>query len=89
MPSHLQIDHASIIDNDTARQVEFVGEVDGEEYEFAVRYSVLKELSGDEPEEDALELFERFGDQITDVCIEALAKRPAATVVVVDEDDLE
>ena len=30
MPSHLQIDHASIIDNDTAQQVEFVGEVDGE-----------------------------------------------------------
>ncbi|RYD27357.1 MAG: DUF1488 family protein [Lysobacteraceae bacterium] len=89
MPIRLQIDHASLTDNDVTRQIEFVGEVDGEEYDFAVRYNVLKELSGDEPEDDALELFERFSDEILDVCADVLAKRPAATVVIVDEEDLE
>ncbi|RYE97772.1 MAG: DUF1488 family protein [Oxalobacteraceae bacterium] len=89
MPTRLQIDHASLTDNDVTRQIEFVGEVDGDEYDFAVKYNVLKELSGDEPEDDALELVERFSDEILDVCADVLAKRPSATVVIVDEDDLE
>jgi hypothetical protein len=89
MPTRLQIDHASLTDNDVTRQIEFVGEVDGDEYDFAVQYNVLKELSGDEPEDDALELFERFSDEILNVCADVLAKRPSATVVILDEDDLE
>jgi len=89
MPSRLKIDYASITDNEVARQIEFNAEVDGDEHEFAVRYDVLKELSGDEPENDALELFERFSDEIIDVCAEVLARRPVATVVVVEEHDLE
>lgn len=89
MPSRLQVDYASITDNEVTRQIEFMAEVDGDEHEFAVKYSVLKELSGDEPENDAQELFERFSDEITDVCADVLDKRPAATVVVVDEHDLE
>ena len=89
MPSRLQIDYASVTDNEVTRQVEFSAEVDGDEHEFAVRYNVLKELSGDEPENDALEIFERFSDEIIDVCAEVLARRPGATVVVVDEHDFE
>ncbi|KQU61627.1 hypothetical protein ASG67_16515 [Sphingomonas sp. Leaf339] len=88
MASHVQIDHASVTDNDVARQIEFTAEIDGEEVEFAVKYAVLKELSGDEPEDDAVEMFERFSDEILDVCEEVAAKRPAATVVI-DESDLE
>lgn len=85
MANRVQIDQASITDNEVTRQIEFVAEVDGDEYDFAVKYGVLKELSGDEPEDDALELFERFSGEISEV----MEKRPAATVVVVDEDDLE
>lgn len=89
MASRLQIDHASVADNDVARQIEFVGEIDGDERDFAVKYSLLKELSGDEPEDDALELFERFSDEIIEACAGAAAKRPAATSFIVNEDDLE
>lgn len=88
MASRLQIDQASITDNDVARQVEFSAELDGDEVEFAVKYAVLKELSGDEPEDDAVEMFERFSDEIIDVCEDVAAKRPGSTIVV-DEDDLE
>lgn len=69
MPSSLEIDQASVSDDDVARQVEFTAEIDGDEREFAVKYAVLKELSGDEPDGDALELFERFSDEIADICI--------------------
>lgn len=89
MASRLQIDQASVTDNDVARQVEFAGEIDGDEYDFAVKYAVLKELSGDEPEEDALELFERFSDEILDVCAELAMKLTGSNVVIVDENDLE
>jgi hypothetical protein len=89
MAQRLQIDQASITDNEVTRQIEFVAELDGDEYDFAVKYAVLKEFSGDEPEDDALELFERFSDEILDVCADVLEKRPAATVIVVEEADLE
>ena len=89
MASRLQIDQASLTDNDVARQIEFAGEIDGDEHDFAVKYEVLKELSGDEPENDALELFERFSDEILDVCVDVAMKRPGASMVIVDEDDLE
>ena len=50
MAVRLEIDRASLTDNDIARQVEFTAELDGDERDFAVKYSVLKELSGDEPD---------------------------------------
>lgn len=89
MASRLQIDQASVTDNDKVKQIEFTGEIDGDEYDFAVRYAVLKELSGDEPENDGLELFERFSDEILEMCADLAMKRPGASVVIVDEDDLE
>lgn len=89
MPSLLTIDHDSLIDNDRERQVEFTAEVDGEDRDFAVKYAVLKELSGDEPEDDALELFQRFSDEIVDVCVEAAARQQAASLIVIAANDLE
>jgi hypothetical protein len=89
MANRLEIDQASVTDNDVARQIEFTAEIDGDEREFAVKYEVLKELSGDEPEDDALEMFERFSDEIADICADAAEERPSANVVVVDEGDLE
>ncbi|WP_260596574.1 DUF1488 family protein [Sphingomonas endolithica] len=89
MALRLEIDQASITDNDIARHVEFTAELDGDERDFAVKYAVLKELSGDEPEADALEMFERFSDELIDVCVEAAVQRPSANVVIIDEGDLE
>ena len=89
MARSLVIDQNSLTDNDHERQVEFTAEIDGDERDFAIKYSVLKELSGDEPDTDALEVFERFSDEIIDVCVDAALQRPSASVVVVDEGDLE
>lgn len=89
MASTIEIDQASVTDNEVTRQIEFTAEVDGDERDFAVKYAVLKELSGDEPEDDALEIFERYSDEIVDICAEAALQRPTASVVVVDEGDLE
>ena len=89
MASRLEIDQASVTDNDVARQVEFTAEVDGDDRDFAVKYAVLKELSGDEPEDDALEMFERFSDELVDICAEAAIERPSADVIIIDEGDLE
>jgi hypothetical protein len=89
MASRIEIDQASITDNDVTRQVEFTAEVDGDERDFAVGYAVLKELSGDEPEDDALEMFERFSDELLDICASAAAERPSDTVIVIEEGDLE
>ena len=89
MASGLEIDQASLTDNDMERQIEFTAEIDGEERDFAVKYAVLTELSGDEPEDDALELFERFSDEIADFCLELASQRPSAKLVVLDKGDLE
>jgi hypothetical protein len=89
MPSRLEIDQASVTDNEIAHQVEFTAEIDGEERDFAVKYEVLTELSGDEPEDDALELFERFSDEILDACAEVAGCDPSAIVVTIDKNDLE
>jgi hypothetical protein len=89
MPNRITVDQASLTDNDVAQQVEFTAEIDGDERDFAVKYAVLRELSGDEPENDALELFERFSDEILDVCADVADQRPNANVVMIDDDDLE
>ena len=89
MARQLELDQASVVDNDVARQIEFTAEIDGDDRDFAVKYGVLNGLSGDEPEDDALELFERFGDEILDICGDAAARQPSADIVTIDEGDLE
>ena len=46
MASRLEIDQASVTDNDVARQIEFTAEFNENERDFAAKYGVLKELSG-------------------------------------------
>ena len=89
MANTLEIDQASVVDNDIQKQIEFSGEIDADQYEFAVKYAVLKELSGDEPEDDGIELFNRFNDDIVDACLAAIERKPNASTIIVDEDDLE
>jgi len=87
--SQLEIDHSSILDNIDGEQVEFTAEVDAEEYEFAVQYDVLEALSGDRPDGDAADTFQRFIDQISDAALSALARNNDQATIIVSENDLE
>lgn len=89
MADRLDIDNSSILDNLDEQQVEFAGEVDGDEYQFAVRYDLLEALTGDAPEGDAVETFSRFVDPISDAALSALARDRAQEIVIVSENDLE
>lgn len=89
MAERLDIDDASIFDNVEEQQVEFGGEVDGDEYQFAVQYDVLEALSGDAPEGDAVDTFKRFVDPITDAALSALARGREDAIIVVSENDLD
>jgi hypothetical protein len=85
----LEIDDASVLDNVDERQVEFAGEVDGEEHQFAVQYDLLEALSGDAPDGDAVDSFRRFEDEIADAALAALARGDDRGLVIVSENDLE
>ena len=89
MADRLDIDDSSILDNIDEQQVEFDGEVDGDEYQFAVTYDLLEALSGDAPDGDALDTFRRFQDPISDAALSALARDPDQAMIVVSENDLE
>ena len=78
----------TVEDNVSDRQVEFVGELDGEEYQFAAQYDLLEALSGDVPDGDAVELFERYSDDILDAALTALGRDMEQSLVVVSENDL-
>jgi hypothetical protein len=85
----LEIDNSTLLDNIDERQVEFTAEADGDDYEFAVQYDVLEALSGDTPDGDALDTFNRFSDTIIDAALSALARNADAVPIVVSESDLE
>jgi hypothetical protein len=85
----LEIDTGTLLDNIDERQVEFSGEADGDEYEFAVQYDVLEALSGDAPDGDAIDMFNRFSDTIVDAALSALARNADAQPIIVSESDLE
>lgn len=87
--SQLEIDTSSILDNIEAELVEFTGEVDGDDYEFAVQYDLLEALSGDRPDGDAADMFNRFIDQVTEAALSALSRNSDANPIVVSESDLE
>lgn len=86
----LDIDTASIFDNSDERQVEFEGEVEGDDYQFAVQYDVLEALSGAAPEEDeGVDIFNAFIDVIKDAALSALARDTDASIIMVSENDLD
>ncbi len=87
--SQIEIDDSSILDNIDAEQVEFSAEVDGDEYEFVAQYDLLEALSGDRPDGDAVETFNRFIDEISDAALSALSRNSDAKPVIVSENDLE
>jgi len=85
----LEIDNSSILDNIDERQVEFDAEVDGDEYQFAVQYDVLEALTGDAPDGDAVDTFNRFIDPISDAALSALARDSDQPIIVISENDLD
>lgn len=89
MANRLTIDQDSLVDNDREKQVEFTAEIDSNDRNFAVKYAVLREVSGDEADNDALELFERFSYEILDICADIAELRPTASLLTVAKSDLE
>jgi inhibitor of KinA sporulation pathway (predicted exonuclease) len=89
MAVRLDIDNSTILDNIDERQVEFTGEVDGDEYEFAVQYDVLEALTGDAPDGDAVDTFQRYIDPISDAALSALSRNSDQAMIVVSENDLD
>lgn len=87
--SQLDIDTNSLLDNIDAELVEFTAEADGDDYEFAVQYDLLEALSGDRPDGDAIDMFNRFIDQVSEAALSALSRNSDATPIVVSESDLE
>jgi hypothetical protein len=85
----MDIDLSTILDNVDEEVVEFTGEVDGDEYEFAVQYAVLEALSGDKPDDDAVDMFNRFSDTIAEAALVALARNSDQGQIVISENDLE
>lgn len=85
----LEIDMSTVFDNLDEHQVEFDGEVDGDEYSFAVKYSVIEALTGSAPDGDAAESFEQMVDVIRDAALAALSRGATQDPVVVSEADLE
>lgn len=85
----MEIDQSTLLDNVHEQLVEFSAEVDGDEYEFAVQYAVLEALSGDAPEDDAIDMFNRFSDTIADAGLVALARNSDPALIVISEADLE
>ncbi|CAN5265969.1 hypothetical protein BH10PSE15_BH10PSE15_10280 [soil metagenome] len=85
----MDIDLSSVLDNVEDKVVEFTDEVDGDDYEFAVQYAVIEALSGDAPEDDAVDMFTRFSDTIAEAGLFALARDSDAVPIVISENDLE
>ena len=85
----LEIDDTTLFDNLDDRQVEFDGRVDGEDYQFAVQYSVIEALSGNQPDGDAEASFRRYRDPIEHAALTALAKGPDRPIIVISESDLD
>lgn len=79
----------TVEDNVADRQVEFVGEMEGEEYQFAVQYDLLEALSGDVPDGDAIEMFDRYAEDILEAALTALGRDMEQSLVVVSENDLD
>lgn len=85
----MDIDMSTVLDNVHEELVEFSAEVDGDDYEFGVQYAVLEALSGDTPENDAVDMFNRFSDAIAEAGLVALARNSDPAMIIISENDLE
>ncbi len=84
----LTIDTTTLMDNPTEYQVEFTGTVDGDQQQFAVKYSVLEALAGEQVLDNALAVAEAHTDRLTDAAGKALDRGQGADVVTIGESDL-
>jgi hypothetical protein len=89
MVDQIDIDNSSIFDNLDEHQVEFSGEVDGDDYQFAVKYGVLEAISGEAPDGNAETLFGQFIDVIRDASLSALSRGSDPAIIIVSENDLD
>ncbi|QNE30707.1 DUF1488 family protein [Sphingomonas sp. NBWT7] len=87
--SQIEIDDNTILDNIDAEQVEFTADVDGDDYDFVVQYDLLEALSGDRPDGDAVDMFNRFIDAVSEAALSALSRNSDANPIIVSENDLE
>lgn len=87
--SQIEIDDSTILDNIDAEQVEFTADVDGDDYDFVVQYDLLEALSGDRPDGDAIDMFNRFIDSVSEAALSALSRNSDANPIIVSENDLE
>lgn len=88
MTTGLTIDRATLTDNPGDYQVEFTAEVDGEPQPFAVRYSVLEALAGDQVLDDPLAVAGKHADRLAQAAGKALARGQGSDLVTIGEGDL-
>lgn len=86
--NRLTIDTATVFDNQTDRQVEFSGSVDGETYRFAAQYSLVQALTGAIPDAPATALL-ALTDTVAKAALVALGRATGDDVVIVSERDLD
>lgn len=79
---------STVEDNIDDRQVEFVAEADGDEFQFAIRYSALEALSGEDPAEGAVALFDAHVDEVLEAAAGPLNRDKGAEIIVISENDL-
>lgn len=84
----LTIDTATFTNNPTDYQVEFAGTVDGEQQQFAVKYSVLEALAGEQTLEDPLSVAQAQITHLTEAAGKALDRGQASELVTIGERDL-
>lgn len=84
----ITIDSASTIDNPTDRQVEYRGEVDGDVYDFAIKYSALDVMSGADMLEEPAAAFPQLAEPIAEASLRALKGACGTGRIIVDEQSL-
>lgn len=84
----LTIDAATFTDNPTDYQVEFAGTVDDEQQQFAVKYSALEALAGEQTLDDPLSVAQAQTARLTQAAGKALDRGHASDLVTIGESDL-
>lgn len=84
----LTIDTTTLTDNATDYQVEFVGTVDDEQQQFAVKYSTLEALAGEQTLDNPLSVAQAESARLAEAAGKALGRGQASDLVTIGEGDL-
>lgn len=87
--TQVTIDPATVFDNIDDRQVDFSGTAGEDRYDLAVQYDVLEALSGENPAQNAVALFQRHTAEIEKAAGRALARFSGIGRTIVSGNDLE